>query len=136
MNGGLGWRAKNDEERVVAAPHRHTNMHNDNPNRDLPVCLAEHPHALLTPPALLMRLDLHRAIDWRNPTGEDGAYRRTAIRVPVEVRGSMRGVEWVDGWMEGYVHWGVGPEPSSITNNDDNSAPAGRTHWPSGWTST
>ena len=59
------------------------------PNRDLPVCLAEHPHALLTPPALLMRLDLHKAIDWRNPCGEDGAYRRTTIRVPVEVRASV-----------------------------------------------
>ena len=68
--------------------------------------MAEHPHALLTPPALLMRLDLHRAIDWRDPTGEDGAYRRTAIRVPVEVRGCMRG--W-NGKMDGRVrtleHW-------------------------------
>lgn len=56
-----------------------------NTHRDLPTSLGEHPHTLLTPPALFMRLDLHKPIDWRNPTGEDGAYRRTTIRVPVEV---------------------------------------------------
>lgn len=43
-----------------------------------------------------MRLDLHKAIDWRNPTGDNGAYRRTTIRVPVEVRVVFAGAAVVD----------------------------------------
>jgi hypothetical protein len=77
--------------------------------RDLPICLAEHPHTLLTPPALVMRLELHKGIDWRNPCGEDGAYRRTTIRVPVEVSQVKLSLGLSVGWLVGCVSsWVVG----------------------------
>jgi hypothetical protein len=66
-------------------------------DKDLPVSLADHPHRFLTPPALVMRLDLHRAIDWTAPRAEDGAYRRSAIHVPFEKAGHAHALAlWVD----------------------------------------
>ncbi len=66
-------------------------------DKDLPVALADHPHRFLTPPALVMRLDLHRAIDWRAPRGDDGAYRRTTIQVPFEKPGHAHALAmWVE----------------------------------------
>ena len=66
-------------------------------DKDLPVSLADHPHRFLTPPALIMRLDLHRAIDWTAPRAEDGAYRRSVIQVPFEQAGHAHALAlWVD----------------------------------------
>jgi len=66
-------------------------------DRDLPVSLANHPHRFLTPPALVMRLDLHHAIDWTAPRAEDGAYRRNVIHVPFEQAGCVHALAlWVD----------------------------------------
>lgn len=66
-------------------------------DKDLPVSLADHPHRFLTPPALVMRLDLHHAIDWTAPRAEDGAYRRNVIHVPFEQAGCAHALAlWVD----------------------------------------
>jgi len=94
-------------------------------DKDLPVSLADHPHRFLTPPALVMRLDLHRAIDWTSPRAEDGAYRRSIIQVPFEQAGHAHALAlWVDvdltygaatGRDPSMVVWGCGPRHARQT---------------------
>ena len=66
-------------------------------HRDLPISLSLHPHRLLTPPALVMRLDLSRPINWVAGAMDSGAFCRTKRRVPIEQAGKAHALAiWVD----------------------------------------
>lgn len=80
-------------------------------DKDLAVSLADYPHRFLTPPALLMRMDLHHAIDWTASQAHDGAYRRNVIHVPFCRAGNAHALAL---WIDVDLTYGaaVGSEPS------------------------
>lgn len=64
---------------------------------DLPVWLPEHPHRLLSPPALLLSLDLHREVSFRQAESLQGVYRTGHVVAPVTEEGEAQAVlVWVD----------------------------------------